>query len=265
MSRVSDTEPCGTETAVRSTRPKDLTSRSSFGVLGTLYSAGEQGLALDAHRSLSRSTLLRLRDRRTGAFIEEFTAWADGFGEYRVRLTARARRHYAHHHACYRELYPDIDTPVPRPTDGAHGGLVDHRADRDPARNLLREADVLVLDALIRLQGGEIGRLQKPPIGRYQRGTSPEIGAMPPGLLYREAEKLANSRKPISRLLQHPDGPLVAVVEVTSLLPWAATGSIPLPALIVLTTRGRDHYESHLDSYRRAYPDLDLQLSRHTM
>ena len=104
--------------------PRGLMARWSFAALARLYVAGERGLHIGptsdrVDEAPSWNTLLHLRDRREGSLIYEF--------EHRVRLSDLGRGHYSVHHACYRELYPDIDAPSPaEQPDGAHAGLADH-------------------------------------------------------------------------------------------------------------------------------------------
>lgn len=255
----------GTGVTTPATTPAGLMSRWSLAALVRLHQAGEEGLAIEATRNQADAappwkTLLRLRDRRDGSFIDEFrptTGPANGFGmrPYRVRLTPAARRHLDVHRACYAELYPDLELPEVAPAPGAHTGLADHRAPKP--RHLVRDTDLRVLLRLTELESTGRCYLREMITEEYeQRGYDvPEVAAtLPSGLLRWEVKKVARSEKPIDRLIAHPDGPLVEVIEPTVRRPYQADAS-PLP-LVVLTDRGRAHLRDYADEYRRAYPEL---------
>jgi hypothetical protein len=88
--------------------------------------------------------------------------------DHRVRLSPICRRHYELHHACYRELYPDIDAPAPgdRP-DTAHQGLADHRVRRP--WHLVRDTDLPVLARLTKLEAKGARPLRQMVTEEYER------------------------------------------------------------------------------------------------
>jgi hypothetical protein len=234
--------------------PKGLMARWSFAALARLYAAGERGLDLEAmdkeNRAPSWKTLLNLRDRRDGSFIDEF-------GRSSVRLTAAARLHYEIHYACYRGLYPDIDATEPASVDGAHTGLADHQVRRP--KHLLRDTDLRVLAALAELEATSTCYLRRVATEQYQRigqAVPDEVRTIPPGLLRWQIKDLTRSEKPIDRLAAHPDGPLVEVVDAPN-GPFHLSTRPTLP-LVVLTQAGRDHLHDYATEYRRAYPELPL-------
>jgi hypothetical protein len=247
--------------------PAGLMSRWSLVALVRLYQSGEAGLALEAPASQadaapSWNTLLRLRDRRDGAFMEEFRPTtigkADVFGmrPYRVRATPAGRLHLSVHRACYAELHPDLDLPAVEPVAGAHTGLAEHRAARP--RHLVRDTDLRVLLQLAELDRGERCYLREMITEEYQRwNEAPDwVATIPNGFLRWQITKLAHSEKPIDRLTAHPDGPLIEVTEVTVRRPYQADPTT-MP-LVVLTEHGRAHLRDHADEYRRTYPELSL-------
>jgi hypothetical protein len=71
----------GTGVTAPASPPRGLMAHWSFTALARLYAAGDDGLNNGttwdkADRAPSWNTLLNLRDRRDGAFIEEFTVHA---------------------------------------------------------------------------------------------------------------------------------------------------------------------------------------------
>lgn len=254
----------GTGVTAPASPPRGLMARWSFAALARLYAVGELGLSMDysadrAERAPSWNTLLNLRDRRDGPFIDEFFVRRDGGGSNsRVRLTEPARRHYELHHACYRQLYPDLDAPDPdQVLIGAHTGLADHRARRP--RRLLRDTDLRALAALTGLEATNSCYWRHVLTQQYERmgeDVPDAVHTMPCGMLRWQVSELTRSDKSIDRLRDHPDGPLIEVVDAPN-QPYDLDER-PTLALVVLTPRGRDHYARHLDEYRTAYPELDL-------
>lgn len=248
------------------TTPAGLMSRWSLVALIRLHQAGQEGLALEASRhqtdaAPSWNTLLRLRDRRDGSFIDEFrpdTGPGNVFGmrPYRVRLTDAGRRHLDVHRGCYAELYPDLELPEVDPAPGAHTGLADHRAARP--RHLVRDTDLRVLLRLAEQESTGRCHLREMAAEEHgRRNQAPDwITKIPTGLLRWQVKQLARSEKPIERLAAHPDGPLIEVTEVSVRRPYEAD-PITMP-LVVLTEQGRTHLRNHADEYRRAYPELPL-------
>lgn len=240
--------------------PRGLMSRWSFRALALLYPAGEDGLVLHGPQTPSWNTLLHLRNRRSGSLIDEFAVHqATTVPEYRVRLTMAGRRHYAVHLACYRELFPDLDVPLPEPDPvaGAHAGLDDHR--RRPPRHLVRDTDVPVLARLIQLEATGTCQLRRRITEEYQRirQTVPaEVHAIPAGLLRGQVRELTGTEKSIQRLAEHSGGPLVEVIDAPN-GPFHRDTHPTVP-LVVLTEEGRAHYARHRDEYLRACPELNL-------
>ncbi|MGH3862738.1 hypothetical protein [Actinokineospora sp.] len=233
------------------TPPKGLMARWSFAALARLYAAGEDGLVLHARDTPSWNTLLKLRDRKDGSFIDEF-------GRGRVRLSVLGRRHYELHRACYRELYPDIDTPEPAErVEGAHGGLADHRVRRP--RHLVRETDLPVLAKLAALEAKDACHLRRVVAEKYERlgqEVPEEVRAIPSGLLRWQVKNLTRTDKSINRLATHPGGPLIEVIDTPN-GPFHRDTHPTVP-LIVLTDHGRAHYARHLPDYREAHPERDI-------
>lgn len=254
----------GTGTTAPARTPRGLLSRFSLSALARLYVAGQHGLANDVaaidptDRAPSWNTLLRLRNRSDGALIEEFTLPAGNPARYRVRLSDRGRRHYELHHACYRETYPDQELPEPdaKPQQ-AHSGLGEHNAHRP--RHLVRDTDLPLLSRLIQLETTGTCHLRRVLTEEHERIGEPvpaEVAALPAGLLRRQVRELTRTEKSIDRLAEHPDGPLVQLLDAPN-GPFDRETHPTVP-LVVLTPAGREHYARHLDEYRRAYPDQQL-------
>lgn len=253
----------GKGTAAPASTPRGLVSRWSFAALARLYVAGEHGLANDgtidpADRAPSWNTLLRLRDRKDGSFIDEFAVGAGLYARHRVRLSERGRQHYEIHHACYRETYPDIDAPEPdTPPEHAHSGLAEHNARRP--RHLVRDTDLPVLARLTQLEAKGTCHLRQVVTEEYKRNREPvpaEVHAIPAGLLRWQVRELTRTEKSIQRLAEHPGGPLVEVIDAPN-GPFHRDTRPTVP-LVVLTEEGREHYARHHDEYRRACPELEL-------
>lgn len=264
----------GTGITTPASPPRGLMARWSFHALACLYAAGDTGLHNGvtpdrADQAPSWNTLLNLRDRRDGSLIEEFIVRSRVPGinphtgseyeqrvDHRVRLSAIGRRHYELHHACYRELYPAIDTPAPADrADGAHGGLADHRVRRP--RHLVRDTDLPVLVWLTALEAKGACPPRQSVSEEYERlhrVVPEEVRAIPPGLLRWQVTDLTRTEKSIDRLLAHPGGPLVEVIEAPN-GPFHRDTPPTVP-LVVLTPLGRDHYAHYLADYRRAYPEF---------
>jgi hypothetical protein len=249
--------------------PAGLLSRWSLVALVRLYRAGEEGLAHEAPLSRddaapSWNTLLRLRDRRDGALMEEFrptTGPADAFGmrPYRVRLTLAGRIHLGVHRACYAELYPDLEVELPEvePVAGAHTALADHRTTRP--RHLVRVTDLRVLLRLAEME--TTGRCYlREVIDEQERrwgGQAPDwVAKIPTGLLRWQVKDMARTDKAVDRLVGHAGGALVEQVEAyTGMRAGRTTETTPM---IVLTEHGREHLREHADEYRRLYPDVAM-------
>lgn len=266
--------------------PRGLMARWSFAALVRLYLvrlylAGATGLRNGvssdrAGQAPSWNTLLHLQDRKNGSFVEEFLVHSRLAGinpltgseylervDHRVRLSPAGLRHYELHRACYRELCPDLDAPAPaeRP-DGAPRGLAEHRVRR--ARYLVCGTDLPVLVWLSALEATGACPLRQRVIEEYERlhrAVPEEIRAVPAGLLRRQVSDLTRSEKSIERLLTHPGGPLVEVIDAPNGPVHRDTHPTAV-ALIVLTPAGREHYTRHLEDYRRAYPVLALPRSK---
>jgi hypothetical protein len=238
------------------TVPKGLMARWSFAALARLYAAGDDGLIngatlTKADRAPSWNTLLNLRDRKAGSFIDEF-------GRGRVRLSDRGRRHYELHRACYRELYPDVDAPAPAaPAAEAHSGLADHRVARP--RHLVRDTDLPVLATLTALEAEDACHLRRVAIEGYERidqAVPDEVRAIPPGLLCWQIRDLTRTEKSIDRLTAHIGGPLVEVVDAPN-GPFHLDTRPTVP-LVVLTEHGRAHYVRPVGEYQQFYPEMWL-------
>lgn len=256
--------------------PAGLMARWSFAALARLYAAGDNGLTTQttwdkADQAPPWKTLLRLRDRKDGSHIDEFSRHTRKEGinpltgheyttrtEYRVRLSPAGVRHYELHHACYRELYPDVEAVEPRQKlDLAHADLAAHRA--PPPRHLVRATDVPVLARLAELETAGGCYLRTTLIKAYEDGAWPvpdTVRALPSGLLRWEIKSLTRTEKSIDRLLAHRGGPLVEILEVDNVP--RHRDKVPVLSLVVLTEHGRRHFAAHRDEYLRAYPDLTL-------
>jgi hypothetical protein len=266
----------GTGAAAPAAVPAGLLSRLSLIALAALYAAGESGLCNEdtrdrADAAPSWTTLLRLRDRRDGSLIGLFLADRSEqdrhvLRQHRVRCSARGRRHFAVHRACYAELYPDLDLPDLAPDDvlaHAHNGLAGHRAPRP--KHLLRDGDLRVLLELAALEEASRCYLREVITEQYQRRGEPVpgwVGQIPAGLLPWQVKDLTRSGTSIGRLAATPGGPLVEQIGVAAHLPYThADATTPL---VVLTDHGRAHLRDHLADYRRHYPELDLpELATH--
>lgn len=249
------------------TPPPGLMTRWSLLALAQLYAAGDRGLCNEptgdrADAAPSWNTLLRLRDRRDGSFIDTFIAdWPDQeqrmLRQHRVRASALGRRHFEIHRACYTELFPDLATELPAadPVEGAHTGLADHR--RPLPKNLVRDTDLRLLLALAELEDSGRCYLREVATEEFRRWGDevPDwVGDIPTGLLRWQVKDLTRTEKSIDRLCGHSDGALVEQVEVCgSSHNYCAGTTTPL---IVLTEAGRDHLAAHRSEYRRAYPEL---------
>ncbi|WP_051161527.1 hypothetical protein [Nocardia brevicatena] len=249
----------GVGVAAPVTPPRGLLSQVLFNALALLYAAGHDGLVLNVKGAPSWDTLVRLRNRPYDPWIEEFTGPTEHAARAsRVRTTANARRHYQIHHACYRELYPDIDAPEPvEVAHVTHAGLADHRV-RTP-KHLLAEADVRILSELVRLTGEGSCWLQRLLLRDYrdEAESVPEsVRGMRPGLLRNQVKDLARADKPIQRLTGWSSGALAEVIELTD---EAITRRWP-PAvsLLVLTDHGGEHYARRREEYRQLYSELHL-------
>ncbi|RAS59398.1 hypothetical protein C8D87_11410 [Lentzea atacamensis] len=258
------------------TAPAGLMARWSFAALARLYEAGDNGLTTQTtwdedDKAPPWKTLLHLRDRKDGSHIEEFSVHTRKEGinpltgheyttrtEYRVRLSPAGVRHYELHHACYRELYPDVEAVEPRhKLDLAHADLAAHQARKPP--HLVRVTDVPVLARLAVLEAAGNCYLRTTLIKAYEERGWPvpeDVRALPSGLTPWQVKKLTRTERSIDRLRGHRDGPLVDVLEVENLPQHRHTH--PVLPLVVLTEHGRRHYAGHRDEYLRAYPDLTL-------
>jgi hypothetical protein len=198
------------------------------------------------------STPLPLREGRGGSFIEELRgSLADGS---RYPISPLGRRHYELHHACYRELHPDVGAAEPADTStGAYSGLVGHQVRRP--KHLVRATDLPILSTLTRWEAMDFSGWRNIVIEQYGQlnAAIPEhVRAIPPGLTRWQARDTTRSEKSVDRLLAHPGGPLIDVIDVPN-----QPGNIEHPTieLIVLTQVGRDHYARHVAEYRQATPN----------
>jgi hypothetical protein len=146
--------------------PQGLLSEWLWRALVTLYRAGDTGTLYDQDGGPSWNALLKLRDRRDGSYMQEFSRSVTRSGytmasvKYRARISDRGRAHAELHHRCYAELYPDVPPIEPAtPVDGAHSGLADHRTRRP--RGLVRAPDWRLLVALTRETGVFRGRAHR--------------------------------------------------------------------------------------------------------
>ncbi|HEY8978245.1 MAG TPA: hypothetical protein VIU15_01530 [Streptomyces sp.] len=264
--------------------PRGLLSEWLWSNLVRLYRAGPDGRPSESPRgtpyeerapsykalhflemSRREGRLAETKPVRTG---ETYEAHPPGSGhilyrtEYRVFLTDAGRAHYERHVRCYAELWPDVEAPVPEvlPED-AHNSLDDHKV-RKP-RGLLTRPAFLLLTAIIRndLDGQLWLRKQWSAYWRTWGGPPEGLTALPSGITNTQASRITRSTVAVSKLLQHPGGPLAAETKVhpglyppnrhiRSLFPKDLT-------ILHVTDAGRAHYATHLKTYRAAYDDVD--------
>jgi hypothetical protein len=91
--------------------PKGQLRPRQWAALSRLYSAGPAGERSDTMLATFdwTRTLLRLRDYRPQALMEEFQQGS----EYRIRISAFGRDYYQRQWAHYRQLYPEVEAPEP--------------------------------------------------------------------------------------------------------------------------------------------------------
>lgn len=91
--------------------PKGQLRPRQWAALSRLYSAGPAGERSDTMLAIFdwTRTLLRLRDYRPQALMEEFQQGS----EYRIRISAFGRDYYQRQWAHYRQLYPEVEAPGP--------------------------------------------------------------------------------------------------------------------------------------------------------
>jgi len=257
-------------------KPAGLLSEWLWESLAKLYRAGEDGMTMGlqpreiplSERTPTWRALQKLRDdQRDGPYIEEFHP--GGRGDWWVRITPAGRRHYDLHHACYRELHPDVKAADPEPVDGAHTGLADHSPTRRP-KHLVREPDWRVLAELAGLEsGGRCPLLRRiiQEYDSYNRWVSPgervempaEVAAIPPGMTLPHVKKTARSTAVVNRLKAYPGGALVEVLDVqTGRRPGVHLNLPANVALVCLTDAGRAHVAEHRAAYQRLYPDVPV-------
>lgn len=264
-------DPAGTAPGPK--RPTGLLGRWGFVTLARLYAAGEAGLGESSdfdcawEQRLPRPTTVHLLQiRPDGDLTEENNAWdpARNRMKYALRLSARGRRHFDLHHACYRELYPDLfdgtaakdlrGVPMPEPAqlDEAHQELAAHRA-RRPA-HLLADNDVRLLARLADVHRTDACHWRD-RMTRYftdfDQEVPAEVATMPAGLIPPQIKSVTTSKTSIARLTGHQPAPLAEVVEVP------AMGSATLP-LAVITPAGLEHLRDHVGEYRALNPELRL-------
>jgi len=267
----------GLDEAPRRRTPPGPLSEWLWGALAKLYRAGNEGTLYghhayhlphdDVHRGPSWNALLQLRDRRDGAFMEEFSLNVDkpsaGSGwarvEYRVRATPRARTHYELHYRCYRELYPGVDAVEPASSDGAHIGLADHTSRRP--HGLVGAPDWRLLAQLASLDHTDrcyLRRVLAEPYTNDGRPVPEDIATIPNGLLYWQIKNLTRSTAVVDRLANRPGGAFVEVIKVPN-RSWHRYGNEPDHwPLVCLTAAGRDHVRAHFADYHRFYPDINV-------
>lgn len=235
-----------------------LTRLYLAGDTGCLYDSGAWGLPKDSpERAPSWNALLELRNRRDGAFMEEFTARPAGGGvEYRVRITDRGRRHVEIHRRCYADLYVDGPWIEPVMVDGAHAGLTDHG---QRPRHLVTVTEWRLLVWLTRLEWQGRSPEREHIVREYAQfddEVPTAVLAIPDGQvsLY-SAERCAGSAAAVARLRDRKGGGLVEVVEAPNL--YRFPGESKTLRRVRLTEAGRRHVAEHGDDYARWYPDVD--------
>ncbi len=87
------------------------------------WKARPQGLKSDGmseYGGIGWPSWLRLRDYKAGALIEEYQTWGEKLPHmsatpqiYWIRLSQFGEQYYRENWQRYRELYPDVDAPVP--------------------------------------------------------------------------------------------------------------------------------------------------------
>lgn len=247
--------------------PAGMMSEWMWATLVRLYPAGDNGLIhsgdYDAprdQRAPSWNALVLLRNRDV-PLMEEFSTRGRFHEVWRVKLTVAGRRHYEAHHACYGELYPDIDAPAPDPAvAGAHSGLADHR----PPRELLPMPGWRLLSALVGYQAAGRSPFREMVIRdhnddqRWFHHDPPEpvpaaVYDIPCGLDARNALRDAGSQKVIDRMIAATP-PLIAQTTVT----YPRQRGTYTSVFYTATTAGVDHVRAHLAEYRFHYPDVPV-------
>ncbi|WP_431976047.1 hypothetical protein [Micromonospora haikouensis] len=260
-------------------KPTGLLAEWLWESLAKLYRAGEAGMSRGlAPEGTSRedrtptwTALQKLRDdQRDGEYIDEFLP--DGSRDWWVRITPTGRRHYELHHACYRELYPEVKAVDPMPIEGAHTGLADHSPSRRP-KHLVREPDWRVLAELARLEAADRCPLRRRVLQEYDsynRWVRPEerveipaeVAAIPPGMTMPHVKKTARSTAVVDRLKAYAGGGLVEVLDVQAGRPGVHLNLPSSIALVCLTDAGRAHVAAHRHDYLRLYPDVPTTTDR---
>lgn len=101
--------------------PKKLTSGTlrewHWEALAKLYATTDSTLFSDSipgrYGDISWNTWLRLRDYFAGALVKEGGKWENGKYIYGVKITDEGKQFYEANWAKYRDLYPEIDAPLP--------------------------------------------------------------------------------------------------------------------------------------------------------
>lgn len=102
--------------------PKKLTSGTlrewHWQALAKLYAATDSTLFSDGtipgrYGDIGWNTWLRLRDYFAGALVKEGGKWENGKYIYGVKITDKGKQFYSANWAKYRDLYPEIDAPLP--------------------------------------------------------------------------------------------------------------------------------------------------------
>ncbi|MCX5070784.1 hypothetical protein OOJ91_33610 [Micromonospora lupini] len=263
-------------------KPTGLLAEWLWESLARLYRAGEGGMTMGlqprdtpmSERTPSWTALQKLRDnQRDGSYIREFlpeaSARSHGVGGgYWVHITPAGRRHFEVHHACYRELYPDVNVVDPEVLAGAHSGLADHSPSLRP-RHLVREPDWRLLARLTWMEKQDRCPFRDRLIFDYEswnRMSTPEhrvevpdrIRAIPVGLGAHAVKKIARSTAVVDRLKAYPGGGLVELVDVPARGRHYGPNHPETLPLVCLTDTGRAHVAEHLDAYLRLYPDVPV-------
>lgn len=124
---------------------------------------------------------------------------------------------------------------------------------------LLADADWRLLVELARIDRAGDCYLRRITERQYQAHRLPDpeaVTAMPNGMLLWQVTPLTHTAKAVDRLLVHPDGPLVEVLDVPLGICWGQPDTAT-QELVRLSAAGREHYTRHHGEYRRLYLDID--------
>ncbi|WP_126643161.1 hypothetical protein [Embleya hyalina] len=233
--------------------PRGLVSEWVWSTLSAFYRAdllGGFSSERGGLREPSWNACLQLYNRRGEEWIEDGPRGTH-------RINDAGREHYETHWACYRELHPGVDAPEPaHRLDGAHTGLVDHKAPPRP-RGLLGRTAWRALDHLVGCHAAGENHLRYYLFGSHRDETRPPaIADLPHGSSRAALAHVARSAGALDRLLDHRGVALAAEREVTDLNGRRYSVDDGARLWIVWPTEeGLAHHAEHAETYRELYAD----------